>query len=222
MKNSKLLIFGTGILSEIVYHYFDNFSSYSIEGFVVDKEFIRGESFMGAPVYDSITMERDFPSKEFEVFVAIGYSKMNITRQKKYIEMKSKGYRLPNFIAPDLSFANNVTFGDNNFILEKNNIQPFVSIGNNNIFWSGNHIGHHSKIGSNNFFSSHVVVSSRVMISENCFFGVNSTIVDGITINSHNLIGANTLILKDTGPYEVYSEKGSEKSRVPSNRISFR
>ena len=85
--------------------------------------------------------------------------------------------------------------------------------------WSGNHIGHHSIIEDHCFITSQVVISGGCTIGESTFIGVNSTLRDHINIGQANMIGAGCLILADSEDKNVFMEKGTELSRVPSNRI---
>ena len=153
------------------------------------------------------------------MFIAIGYTKVNKLREIKYNLGKEKGYKLLTYVSDKATVYDNVLIGDNCFIFEDNTLQPFSKIGNNTILWSGNHLGHHSIIGDNCFITSHVVIAGRVYIGNNTFIGINSTIRDNIKIGKENVIGAGSLILNDTIEYAVYSPKGTEKSKVPSNRL---
>ena len=215
----KLIIFGIGEIGELAKFYFDNDSNFETVAFTLDEEFIKENHFSGLPVYSFGNLENYFNPEDFYIFIAIGYSKMNRIRESKYNQALSKGFKLASYISSKATIFQNCTIGSNCFILEDNTIQPFVKIGDNVTLWSGNHIGHHTLIKDNCFITSQVVISGGVEISENCFVGVNSTIRDRIKIGSFSLIGAGSLILKSIEPNGVYLTKGTERSKVPSNRI---
>jgi sugar O-acyltransferase (sialic acid O-acetyltransferase NeuD family) len=160
-----------------------------------------------------------FPPSENNFFVALGYSKLNQIRKKKYLEAKQLGYRLTSFVSAKACVLTQNPVGDNSFILENNTIQPFVTVGNNVTLWSGNHIGHHSTIGDHSFIASHVVVSGGVVIGEQCFIGVNATLRDHIRIGDRCVIGAGALMLADAAQDGLYAEQGTPRSRVPSSRL---
>lgn len=214
----KLIIFGLGEQAEMAYYYFTNDSNYTVVAFTVDKKYIDKESFFNLPIIPSDHILEKFPTDKHDIFIAIGYNKLNQIREKKYLECKEKGYTIASYISSKASIFTD-KIGENCFILEDNTIQPYVSIGENVTLWSGNHIGHHSVIKNNCFITSHVVISGGVIVGENTFIGVNATLRDHITIGKFNVIGAGALILSDTEDNKVYMQKATEASRVPSNRL---
>ena len=215
----KVIIFGTTDFAEVVNYYLNKDTNYEVACFTLDKAYIKDNRFNNLPLVEFENIENVYPPSEYSMFVAIGYNKMNKIREKKYLEAKNKGYELITYIAPRVSFYDNVEIGDNCFIFEDNTLQPFSKIGNNVILWSGNHLGHHSIIEDNCFITSHVVIAGRVVVRNNTFIGINSTIRDNIIIGKENMIGAGSLILKNTDDYSVYSPEETFKSKVPSNRL---
>lgn len=217
MKN--LIIFGVGEQAELAYYYFKNESKYTVSAFVVDQEYIKKDKFIDEiPVLSTDAAIIMFPPEENIMFIAIGYSNVNKLRREKYKFFKEKGYSFASFISDKASIYSK-SIGENCFILENNVLQPFVKIGNNVTLWSGNHIGHHSIIEDNCFITSHVVISGGCTIGNATFIGVNSTIHDHLVIGESNVIGAGSLISKNTNNFEVYVEKSTELSRVPSYRL---
>jgi len=216
MKN--VIIFGVGQIAELAYYYLKNDTDYEVAGFTVDEKFINNNSFHKLPVRAYENIVEDTPPENYWLFIPISYKKVNKVRTEKYLDAKSKGYAFISYISSKaFSFSENI--GENCFILENNVIQPYTKIGNNCILWSGNHIGHHTIIEDNCFLASHIVISGAVTVGNSTFIGVNSTIRDNVNIGESNVIGAGSLILDDTDDYAVYSPRGTEKSRVPSNRL---
>lgn len=216
MKN--LVIFGIGEQAEMAYYYFTNDSDYDVVAFCVDKQYLNKETLFNLPAIEFESIESKFSKNDYELFIAIGYNKINKLRAEKYLACKEKGYNIASYISSKASvFTDDI--GENAFILEDNTIQPYVSVGNNVTLWSGNHIGHHSCIKDNCFITSQVVISGGCTIGENTFIGVNATLRDHIAIGKSNVIGAGALILADTEDNKVYMESATEVSRVPSNRL---
>jgi len=214
----KLIIFGIGEQAEMAYYYFKNDSNYKVIAFTVDEKFMDKKILFDLKIIPFEIIDKKYTPEEYEIFIAIGYNKINKIRTEKYLEAKGKGYKIASYISSRASiFTKNI--GENCFILEDNTIQPFVSIGNNVTLWSGNHIGHHSVIKDNCFITSHVVVSGGCVIEEFTFIGVNATLRDHITIGKSNVIGAGALILGNTENNKVYMATATEASRVPSNRL---
>ena len=214
-----LIIFGLTDTSELAHYYFSNDSDYKVVAFTVDAQYLNIDNFFGLPVVPFETLEQQYPVADYELFIAIGYTKINQIRKEKYLAAKAKGYRLASYISSRASVLNAGHIGDNCFILEDNTIQPFVKLGNNITLWSGNHIGHHSIIHDHCFITSHVVVSGGVEIFESCFIGVNSTLRDRIKIGEKTVLGAGSLILADVEPEGVYISNATERSKVPSSRL---
>ncbi len=212
----KAVIFGTGTLAELVDFYLTCDSAYEVVAFCSENP--DSDSFCDRPLVNFETVESHFPPKHYEMFVAIGYRQMNSLRKNFCEQARAKGYKLLSYISSKATFWNkNNAVGDNVFVFENNNIQPFVSIGDGVIMWSGNHIGHHSNIGSYSFLTSHVVISGFCNIGEQNFFGVNSTIVDGTITGKKSLIAAGALVTKKildnqviTAPKGIILDKNSE------------
>ena len=215
-----LVIFGTRQIAEVCSFYFEHDSGYRVVAYTVDGAFLKDGQFQGRPVVPFEDMVGRFAPGEHDMFVAIGYGKMNRLRAEKFAAAKALGYRLARYVSTKAFTWPGLTVGENTFIMEANVIQPFASVGADTIIWSGNHIGHHVHIGDHCFLASHIVVSGDVEIGDQCFIGVNATLRNGIKVAPRCLIGAGALIIKDTKPDEVYAPPATEASRVPSSRVS--
>jgi len=220
-KKKNLLIVGTGPQAQIARDYFSEFTNYKVVGFACHQEFKNIDEIYGLPLVTIENLPQDYPPDDIEVFVAIGYKKMNKIRQSVFMEIKNLGFRFANFIHPRATVCKTAEIGENVFIFEENTIQPYVRIGKNTVLWSGNHIGHHSVVGDHCFISSHVVISGCCKIGNNVFIGVNATFHDSITIAEECLIGAGSLITKDTKPKEVYLTPKTKLFPKDSETLGF-
>ena len=216
---AKIVVLGVGEIADLAHYYFTNDTEHEVVAFTLDKGYIQDSTFKGLPIVDFEDVEKTYPPEDYQMFVAIGYKRVNKAREEKYSQAKGKGYSLESYISSRANVFDNVTIGDNCFVLEDNTLQPFCRVGNNVVAWSGNHIGHHSRIEDHCFITSHVVISGGVVVEPYCFLGVNATIRDHITIARENVIGAGCLITRDTQPREVYVGDFSKPSKVPSNRL---
>jgi len=219
MKKKKLVIFGSGDIAQLAHYYFHTDSEYEVVAFTIDASYIKDEVFCDLPVIPFEDVAAQYPPRDYEIFVALSYSKLNAIRKEKYLTAKALGYQFASFISSKATVLNAGQIGENCFILEDNTIQPFVTIGNNVTLWSGNHIGHHSTIEDHTFIASHVVISGGVYIGEQCFIGVNATLRDHIRVGDRCVIGAGALLLKDAEPEGVYNGLAAERSKVPSSRL---
>lgn len=215
----KLVIFGAGDIAALAHYYFGHDSEYDVAAFSVDRPFVVENSFCGLPVVPFDELPVKYPPAEFEIFVALSYSRLNVLRKEKYLAAKSQGYRIARYVSSRATVLNDGKIGENCFILEDNTVQPFVDIGDNVTLWSGNHIGHHSIVEAHCFISSHVVISGGVTVGEQTFIGVNATIRDHIKIGARCVIGAGVVLLDDAAPEGVYMATATERSRVPSSRL---
>ena len=198
----KIIIFGTGQFAELVHYYLCHDDRYEVVAYTETAPTKRG--FRHLKVIPFKCIQDVFPPDQHKMFVAVGYNQRNDLRTYFYNEAKNKGYELITWVHPDTILPPNVYIGDNCFIFERNNIQPFVSIGNNVIMWSGNHIGHHSIIHDNVFVASHVVVSGNCEVGKNCFLGVNSTLIDDIILLEYVYLGAGTVATKTITVKGIY------------------
>ncbi len=215
----RIVIFGAGDIAQLAHYYFTEDSDYEVVAFTVDGEYLSDETFCGLPVIAFDELFTRYPPEQFGAFVALSYTGLNALRRDKYLALKKLGYTLVSYVSSRCCVLNNMSIGENCFILEDNTIQPFTRIGDNVTLWSGNHIGHHSRIGDHTFVASHVVVSGGVEIGEECFIGVNATVRDHIVIGDRCIIGAGALLLDDAESGGLYVAEKTVRSRVPSNRI---
>lgn len=217
----KLCIVGTSLFAQVARVYFEKHSDYRVVCFACHREFMDADQIEGLPVVAIEDINSEFPSDAYDAFVAVGYKNMNKIRQGIYEEIKGMGYKLANFVHPNVEIWDQTTLGENVFIFEDNTIQPFTQIGNNTVLWSGNHVGHHSSIGDHCFIASHVVISGSCDVGNNVFIGVNATLRDSITIADETLIGAGAIIMKDTKEKDVYPPSATKRFSKNSEEIGF-
>jgi len=216
---TKVIIFGIEKMAELAYHYFSKDSDITPVAFTVNREYIKEKEFLGLPLVAFEDIKKKYPPKEFKMFVAIGYTKLNKIRREKYLEAKKKGYGFVSYVSSKVISFDKIITGENCFILENQVIQTNVRFGNNVFVWSGNHFGHDVFVDDHTWVASQVVISGNVKIGKSCFIGINSTIRDGVNIGSGCLLGAGTIILKNTKDKEVYIEKQTAKYPIDSERF---
>lgn len=213
-KNKKLVIIGAGELAMIAYEYFTYDSSYEVVSFAVERDYLEAEILYEKPIIALEDIQKQYPSDDHEVFVAIPASQLNRLRTRLYLRVKALGYTCATYISSHAFVWRNAKVGENCFIFEDNTVQPFVEIGNNVILWSGNHIGHRTVIEDNCFLSSHVVVSGYCRIGESCFLGVNSTLNDHVSVARDCIVASGALVSKSLmEPEKIYY--GSPAKEMP-------
>jgi len=215
---SKVVVFGTGSFAQLVHFYLSHDSDHEVAAFTVNETHMAQRELLGLPVLPFETVEKEFPPESFQMYVAVGYKKVNRVRASIYAQAKEKGYGLISYVSSKCTHWGDTKIGDNCFIFEDNTIQPYVTIGNDVVIWSGNHIGHHSVIHDHCFITSHVVVSGHVEVGPYSFLGVNATIRDSIKIGEACVLGAGALIMKPTKDGEVYAARRTERSPLKSRQ----
>jgi sugar O-acyltransferase (sialic acid O-acetyltransferase NeuD family) len=208
---SKIIIFGSGRGANVATRYFNDDSSHEIIAYTVDDEYADRREFMGRRVIPFSRIDKEIPPEESQMFVPLGFQRMNALRAEKFTAAKAKGYSLASYISSRILAWGKPQIGENCFILEGNVFNYDVTIGNNVVMWSANHVGDLSIIEDHVFVSSHVVLSGEVTIGANSFLGVNATISNYVHIGARCYIGANTLIAQDTPPDSVYVTQGTAK-----------
>lgn len=214
-----IVVFGTGPIAELAALYLREDAGRRVAAFTVDAAYATAPEFGGLPVVPFDALEARFPPAEFDVFVALAYTKLNKLRRARVDEAGGRGYGIAHYVSSRATRFSTFQPAENQFILEDNTIQPFATVGRNVTLWSGNHIGHHSTIAEDVFIASHVVVSGGVTIGARSFIGVNVTIRDHVTIGADCVIGAGALVLQDIPDGSVLSPGGTEISKVPSHRL---
>jgi sugar O-acyltransferase (sialic acid O-acetyltransferase NeuD family) len=216
-----LVIVGTGLFAEVVSAYLAEYTNYTIVAYACHDRFRESAEYLGKPLVALETLTATHPPESVDVFVAIGYRKMNSLREAVFNEVEASGYHCISFVHPGVKIWASSTVGRNVFIFEDNTIQPFTHIGDNTMLWSGNHVGHHSRIGRHCFISSHVVISGSCTVGDNVFMGVNATLHDGLHIGDRCLIGAGAIIAKSTNHGEVFVPASTKPFPKSSSEINF-
>jgi sugar O-acyltransferase (sialic acid O-acetyltransferase NeuD family) len=217
--NKPVVLFGVGSLASLAYHYLTHDSDRTVVGFTLDGEHIKEPELFGLPVVPSDEVTTRFPPETHDMFVVVGYSRMNKFREDKCAEARALGYTLISYVSSRASVWPDLTIGDNCFVMEHNIIQPTARLGNNIIMWGGCHVGHDTVLEDNQFICAHVVISGYVRMEPNCFVGVNATIRDDVTIARETVVGAGATITKDTAERSVYAGPRPELLRITSDRL---
>jgi sugar O-acyltransferase (sialic acid O-acetyltransferase NeuD family) len=208
---SRIIIFGIGRGANVATRYFSDDSPHEIVAYTVDDEYAGKKEFMGRPVIPFSRIEKELPPAESEMFILLGFQRMNALRAEKFATAKRKGYTLASYVNSRVLASGKPEIGENCFILEGNVFNYDTSIGDNVVMWSSNHVGDMSIVEDNVFISSQVVLSGEVIIGANSFLGVNATISNHVRVGARSYIGANTLITQDTTPDSVYIAKAATR-----------
>jgi sugar O-acyltransferase (sialic acid O-acetyltransferase NeuD family) len=216
---SKVILFGAGRGADVAYRFLTKDSDHEVCGFTVDRQFITNATLRDLPVVPFEDVEKVFPPAEYKMFVVLGYQRMNALRAEKYTAAKEKGYSFANYVNSHIYGAEDLTVGENCFILDNQSISLDVKIGNNVVMWSSNHIGDLTIIGDHAWLASHVTVAAEVVVRPYCFLGIGATVGNKVILGEKTFVGANTLVASDTAESSVCLSGESE--RVDMDSASF-
>ena len=90
MEKIKVIIFGTGEISQIAHHYLQEDERYEVFGFTMDNEFIEEKKFKNLSIIPFHLIEQKFPAYKFKPFIPLNYTQVNKLREKKFIEAKKR------------------------------------------------------------------------------------------------------------------------------------
>lgn len=210
----KIVVFGTNDFAIQVSSYFKNDSDFEIVAYTVDAAFNKEKTFLDLPVVDFEDVQIIYPPEEYGMFVAVGYHKLNKTREKKFGEAKLKGYKLVSYVCSKNIVWSDLELGENCFVMEGNIIQMPARILDNVFIGIGNGIGHNALIEENCFIASNVMIGGFCIIGKNTFVGLGAIIRDKVTIGANNILGAGSIILKNTNDNSSYLTKSTPITKV--------
>lgn len=101
-----LVIFGLGDIGQLAHYYFSTDSNYEVVAFTVDAEYITTTKFCGLPVVPFEEVTSTYSPVMHEIFVALGYSKLNQLRKEKYLAAKALGYPLASYVSASATVLN--------------------------------------------------------------------------------------------------------------------
>ena len=215
-KVKKLVIFGAGTLGHLAYQFFQKDSEYDVVAFTVQKSYIKHNSdeFCGKPIVPFEEITNYYPPSHYDMFVALGWYKLNRNRSTIYTLAKEKGYTLANYIHKSVVYWDDLDIGDNCMVMEGSIIQPFVKIGNNVTIWSDCCIEHYAKIEDNCTLVAGCKVAGDATIRKNSFVGVGSLIGDGVIVEEDNFIAMGTVVRKATQKNAIYEGNPAKLNRI--------
>jgi UDP-3-O-[3-hydroxymyristoyl] glucosamine N-acyltransferase len=213
-KRQKIVLFGAGSVAQCVANYFSQDKKYDIIGCCVDGTYKVDTPSLGA-IYDYSVLSDEIEKDEANIVVCVGYSRLNIDRQKIMSRVLGDGWTVGSLIS-DSHMCNGITYGHNTIIMPGANIQPFVNLGLGNIIWPGALIGHHSIVGDFNWFTSNSMIGGNALIGSRNFFGLGCSVLNNVRVGNNNIVNASATISKCVLDEEVYFGVSAKKHRMSS------
>jgi len=141
--------------------------------------------------------------ENYEVVLALGYSRMNNIRKLKYEECKKRGFSIATFCS-NKAFIYTKSIGEGCIIMPSAYIGPSVKMGVCNVVKVKNSLPHHNTVGNFNWFSGGCTFGGGTKIGNNCFFGLCSTIRNSINVADYTFSAANAYLYKNTIEGKAY------------------
>lgn len=205
-----LVLFGTGDLARLAHVYFDDDSDYEVVAFTADSAVVGDRTeHRGLPLVAFDRLPERFPPEAAELFVAIGYRRVNRGRAAVYERAVAAGYKLATYVSSQAIVSPAATIGRNCFLFEGAILQPFASIGDDTIVWTAAVVAHDSSVGSHCFLAPMASVSGNVVVGDYCFVGNNATVRDGVRLGESTVVGAGAVAKWDTAPGAILRASGT-------------
>lgn len=201
-----VVIFGTNQMAQLAYYYLSHDSIYNPVAFCVDEQYKTANEYLNLPVI--------VPSQIKDKIFAPIYD--NIHRKKIYENLKSLGFEFISYVSTK-ALTWNSEVGENCFILEGCNLQPFSKVQNNVMIWSFSHLGHHSVIKEYTFVSGNVVIAGNCTINSFCYLGTNCSTKDGIHLGIGSHIGMDCSLQENTSDWSIYRGNKANKIEKTNN-----
>lgn len=192
----KVIIFGINQFSELLYFNLKRDKNFEIVAFTVDSEYINEKYFLGVQVVAFENIDKLYNPSEYDMFICVGYNKMNTIRKEKYYQAKKMGYKILSYVH-ETSIVQTNDIGEGTIIFEGVIIGPFAKIGNCNVIYPQVNIAHHTNVGDFNFFAISCAIAGDVSIGNCCFFGNNCTLKNDIKVADYTLVGASAYLGHD-------------------------
>jgi len=200
----EIVIYGDSDFAEQVKYQLDSDERYKVISFTVDESKYVKDRFLDLPVIPFQLLGNYYKKDEINIFVAIGYTKMNKIREKVLKEIENEGYILLTYISKKSFVSKNVYIGAGSYIAEFVSIGSNAQIGKGVIILSNSSIAHNVLIGDFVFCSHSVTIGGHALIKNNSFIGLNSTIKNSITVSENNIIGCGSNVINSTDSESIY------------------
>lgn len=191
------MIFGTSTLARLATYYATRELGFNVVAFVIDGQYLDKRVFLQRPILTWNEFLAAFSAHTTFVYSAVGYKSMR-SRAVIFERFKANGYELMNIVSPYAYVADDVTLGENNFLMPGVVLETGVTLDSNNVIWSNTTVCHDTSIGNHNFIAANSTLGGGVKIGNANFLGFSTIVLENLRIGDEVLIGAGSLIRSDT------------------------
>ncbi|AFC25012.1 acetyltransferase [Saprospira grandis] len=209
----QLIIYGCGRFAAYAAYVFQLDSPYQIVAHCIEQKYLANAK-ADYPIIPLEELPNSFPPSTTAVFIALG----NIKERKRLFHyFKEKGYTLASYCSSKADVWPNLQFGENVFIGEGSDLQPFIQLADNCILF-GARLGHHCQIQAHTLLSG-CTLAGNVTVGQGSFLGLQSAVQQNVQIGQYNIIGMGAIISQDTPDYAIYQAAPSQKRNLHSSKL---
>lgn len=210
--STDAVIFGTQPLARLLWYVLTHDSRYRVVGFTAHRAYCTPSRFMDLPVIPFEDLPQFFPPERCELFVALGWTRMNALRAEVLAEGRRAGYRSGSWISSRAVVWPDLCMGDHCLIFEGAIVQPFARIGDNCVLRAGANLSHDVSVGNHCFIAGNAMLGGGVQIGDGSFVGLGATVRDRLHIAPGCFIAAGATVVDALSESGVYAG-------VPARRI---
>lgn len=196
----KLIIFGTGMLGELLADSMEQDCGRTVAAFTVDREYKTAGSFKGRPVHALDELAQVLPPEGHEVLVAVGYAECNRVRARAMAACENMGYGLASYVSPGAFVPPGFKAAKNLIIFEGAIVQRYAKLGEGTLVWPGACVCHHADIGAHVFIGPNATICGGTVIASRALIGAGSVVRDYLTVGEEAIVGAGSVLLRDLPP----------------------
>lgn len=219
LHKKPVVIFGTGPTARVVSYYLSNELHFCVSAFTVDSAYQDCDSIDGRPVVPFESIEEEFPSEEYSMFIAMGFQDLNAVREARVNAAEALGYKLISIVHPQAHIPARAEIGENSLILPLVALNPNTKVGKNVQLWNHVVTGHDCRIGDHSFISASATLLGNASVGKRCFIGANATLTHGITVEDDCFIGAGAVVTRDLKSQSVVLGASSQVEKISSKKF---
>lgn len=201
-EKNKLIIVGASSTAKQAYDFVKEYELYEVIGFAVDAQYKNNDTFCNLPLYDLDKIENILDKKDFKVFVAALWNRLNADRRQIYEKLKEKGFQFANLISPFARIRGRIK-GENCWIHDYVVIQSDSEIGEDCMIMAFSLVGAFSRIGAHCFLGTKSTVAGECEIGVQSFIGMNCTVFDNTRVGKKCILGACTAVKRNLEDYTI-------------------
>ena len=212
----KLVIFGSGVHSKVIFHSIVNNNNYHFIGFVdyfsKDKIILKykNKNYKIIDNLNKLNTLKKYKNLYGVIGVGLNYNRLNIL---KTISKQNIKINWETIIFKNSNICDNVKIGKGSIIMANTLLNNNTVIGQHCIIYSGYIIELDNIFGDFSSTGPGVTTGGNVEVENLSHIGIGATGVNDVKIESNTIIGANSLVNKNCKSYSIYFGNPAKKKK---------